>query len=369
MKHGRNGMMRRNVLTGLAGAAATMASGSDLWGRTMKEWYVPAEDDPHERTFLQWPVDDQIYREAWFLEEVQQAIVTLANAIASFEPVVVLAAAEHHEKIRQQVGENVALWDIPTDDLWARDSGPLFVVHDGGGLAVRHVNFNGWGGKQRHPNDGLVARRVAERMGLPLLDNGLVGEPGGVEQDGHGTLMAHESSWVNPNRNPGIRAAVEAQLLEAYGAQKMIWAPGLAGQDITDFHIDALARFVAPGRVIIQMPGNTDMSDDWVRTAHQTRSILAEATDAKGRRLQITEIYDPERPRVRDPDFLASYVNYYVCNGAVIMAQFGDDDADSEAIRTIGQLYPDREVVTLNTDALGWIGGGIHCATQQQPAV
>ncbi len=206
-------------------------------------------------------------------------------------------------------------------------------------------------------------------MALPLLDNGLVGEPGGVEQDGAGTLIAHESSWVNPNRNPGSRAEVEALLLDAYGADRMIWAPGLAGQDITDYHIDALARFTAPGEVLIQMPGDDDPPDLWQRAARETRDILAAAIDVAGRPLRLTEIQEPARARVRNPEFLASYVNYYVCNGAVIMARFGDAGADAAAQRAIAALHPGREVIALDADALGWIGGGIHCATRQQPAV
>ncbi len=361
-------MRRRDVLALMTGVMATSPLSPALAQRAAN-WRVPAEEDLHERTFLQWPVSRAVYPEGWFLREVQDAILTLAKTIAAYEPVVVLAEASHHRAIRRRVSDGVDLWDVPTDDLWARDSGPLFCVDGQGGLAIRHLNFNGWGGKQPHPNDGLIARRVAGRMGLPLLDNGLVGEPGGVEQDGAGTLMAHESSWVNPNRNAGTRDEVERLLLEAYGASQMIWATGLEGLDITDCHIDALARFVRPGSVLIQMPGYADPADPWNRAAHDTRAILETTTDGRGRTLRITEIGDPMNARVVDPDFLASYANYYVCNGAVIAAEFGDPEADAIAHDTLTRLYPEREVVALNVDALGWIGGGIHCATQQQPAV
>ncbi len=332
-------------------------------------WYVPAEEGPHESTFLQWPVAAEVYPERWFLREVQSTIVRLANTISAFEPVVLLAAEAHHAALRPRLSGAVELWGIPTDDLWARDSGPLFCVNGGGGLAVRHLNFNGWGNKQAHPADGRVAALVAERLGLPILDNGLVGEPGGVEQDGAGTLMAHESSWVNPNRNAGSRAEIERLLLEAYGAIRMIWAPGLRGQDITDYHIDALARFAGPGKILIQMPVAGGAGDDWVATAHETRRILGQATDSRGAPFEIVEIHDPVAPRVTDPDFLASYANYYVCNGAVIAAEFGDVEADAAALVALSTLYPGREVIPLNVDALGWVGGGIHCATQQQPAL
>ena len=115
-------------------------------------------------------------------------IADIASTIAEFEPVVMLAAAKYHKAIRKRVAGNVELWDIPTDDLWARDSGPSFVVDGKGGLALTQFNFNGWGAKQVHGNDGKIAARVAEKLGLPVFDVGLVGEAGGVETDGHGTL-------------------------------------------------------------------------------------------------------------------------------------------------------------------------------------
>jgi agmatine deiminase len=215
----------------------------------------------------------------------------------------------------------------------------------------------------------LVAARVAERLGIPVFDVGLVGEAGGVETDGHGTLIAHESSWVNRNRNKGSKAEVEAMLLDAMGAKKMIWAPGIKGADITDYHIDALARFVKPGQVLIQMGEEVDPEDPWSVSAFETHAILSAATDATGRSLEIVVLPEAYDTRVDSPDFVASYVNYYVCNGAVIAAEFGDEAADAKAAEILADLYPGREIVMLNTDALGEVGGGIHCATHEQPKV
>ena len=331
-------------------------------------WY-PEETDPHERTFMQWPVSRAVYDDADFLYDLQATIAEIASTIAEFEPVVMLAAAEHHKAITKLVSGQVELWDVPTDDLWARDSGPSFVVDGKGGLALTQFNFNGWGGKQVHDNDGKIAARVAERLGLPLFDVGLVGEAGGVETDGHGTLIAHESSWVNPNRNRGSKAEVEVMLLDTMGAQKMIWAPGIKGADITDYHIDALARFIKPGQVLIQMGEEVDPQDPWSVSAFETHAILSAATDAKGRKLEMVVLPEPYDIRVDSPDFVASYVNYYVCNGAVIAAEFGDRAADAEAAEILASLYPGREIVMLNTDAVGEVGGGIHCATHEQPKV
>lgn len=155
--------------------------------------------------------------------------------------------------------------------------------------------------------------------------------------------------------------------MAALGATKVIWAPGIKGADITDYHIDSLERFVRPGLVAIQLPEKPVVNDPWSVAAFQTYEILRNARDAKGRPLQIVKLKDPVSPRVRSTDFVASYVNYYVCNGAVIAAQFGDQKADAEAKSILARLYPGREVITLNVDPIGECGGGIHCATQQQP--
>lgn len=327
---------------------------------------MPLESAPHERTFMQWPISVDVYGRA-LLGRVQASIALIANTIAKYEPIVVLAAAKHHAAARKLLSADVELWDIATDDLWCRDSGPTFVKNDTGELAVAHIKFNGWGNKQPHANDALIAQRVAERLDLPLLETGLVGEQGGVEHDGAGTLLAHASCWANPNRNDLSQDEIGTRLLAALGGKKMIWAPGIAGKDITDYHIDALARFVAPGKVLIQSGNEIDSGDPWSVSGHETLEILQSATDARGKKLEIIRLPDPVNIRSRKADFVSSYVNYYVCNGAVIAAQFGDKVADGKAKELLQSLYPGRAVEMLNIDAIGESGGGIHCATQQQP--
>ncbi|MCY6381100.1 agmatine deiminase family protein [Hoeflea prorocentri] len=332
-------------------------------------YYFPEEAHPHLRTFMQWPSNRTVHSDPVFLRMLQESIAEIANTISAFEPVVLLMDASQENAARRYLSSDVEIWPIATDDLWCRDSGPVFLTDGRGGLAVTQLNFNGWGNKQVHNNDAKVAERVAARLGLHIFDNPVVGELGGLEADGEGTLIAHESSWVNPNRNSVSRQKVEHDLLQALGAEKMIWAPGIAGADITDYHIDSLARFVAPGMILIQLPKTLDPDEPWSAAAFQTYDILRSATDASGRHLDITVIPEPERTRVKSADFVASYVNYYVCNGAIVAAQFGDAETDSEARRILGQLYPDREVVMLDIDPIGETGGGIHCATQQQPQV
>lgn len=367
---------RRAVMTAGLGLAATglMAGCSDAESArgqaidpiAARGFEMPLESEPHERTLMQWPVSLSVY-DPPSLAKVQASIALIANTISKYEPVAMMVDDRSAPAARAQLGRGVEIWNIPTDDLWCRDSGPTFVRDKSGALAIAHIQFNGWGKKQPHRNDARIAERVAQRLGLPLLKTGLVGEQGGVEHDGAGTLLAHASCWANSNRNRVSEAEIGKRLLSALGGKKMIWAPGVKGKDITDYHIDALARFVSPGRVLIQLGATIDAEDPWSVSGHETLKILQNATDAQGRKLEIIRLDDPVDIRSNLPDFVASYVNYYVCNGAVIAAQFGDAQADGKARDLLQSLYPGRTVEMLNIDPIGESGGGIHCATQQQP--
>ena len=353
---------RRDALGMGAASAAGLLSAGNVMAGVRQGFKVPAEEDAHEATFTQWPVNRQVHPDRVFLGMLQQTIADIANTFVDFEPVIMLAAKVSHAKARRFLSNKVELWDIPTEDLWARDSGPLFAINPEGQRAITQLNFNGWGGKQIHKRDGNIAAEVAQVLDLPIRDSGLVGEAGGLDQDGRGTLIAHESSWVNKNRNNLTRPQIERRLLTAFGADRVIWAPGLWGEDITDFHIDSLARFISRDRVLIQLPDNPDETDPFHMAALETHDILLDAG------LTLDVIPEPTRPRVKSLDFVASYANYYVCNGGLIAAQFGDPVTDAIALAALKQHYPNREIVTLNVDPLGEVGGGIHCATQQMPA-
>lgn len=346
----------------MGGAASASALLTGSVGHASGMYLVPAEEAPHHCTFMQWPVTRAVYRDRYFRDDVQQTIADIANTIAEFESVVMLGAQTYHRAMRALLSERVEIWDVPTDDLWCRDSGPIFAINPQGDLAITKIQFNGWGNKQTHHHDAQIARRVAERLGLSLRETGLKGEGGGLDHDGHGLLIAHESSWLGRSRNPGLRRdEIETRLLAAYGADRMIWAKGVAGEDITDYHIDSLARFTGPGRVLINLPHSPDFNDPFHVAAFDTADIL----EAAG--IDVEIINEPHHPRVQSFDFVASYANYYVCNDAVIMAEFGDAERDEAAARILARHYPGREIVALNVDPLGDLGGGIHCATQQMP--
>ncbi|MEM6594892.1 MAG: agmatine deiminase family protein [Pseudomonadota bacterium] len=356
-------MKRRDVLA-YSGAFAAVALKGTSKAMAASPLHVPPEEGPHQRTFMQWPVDRRVYRDRAFLEMTQQTIANIANTIAEFEPVTMLASASYHAGIRTKLSRGVELWDIPTEDLWCRDAGPIFAVDGNGELVVSHIQFNGWGEKQVNRHDSQIAAKVAERIGVELVSSGLHGEGGGVEHDGHGLLMAQESSWVNDTRNPGLSLAeIEDRLLAAYGAIRMVWSDGVRDEDITDYHIDSLARFTGPGRVLINLPDKPDMKDPFHKAALKTYDTLIEEG------MDVEVIPEPNIRRVNSVDFVASYANFYACNGAIIAAEFGDPETDLIAKDALSRHYPEREIVMLNVDPLGELGGGIHCATQQMPAI
>ncbi|MCX4750066.1 agmatine deiminase family protein [Kitasatospora sp. NBC_01287] len=345
-----------------AAAATSAGAGAGATARSM-----PAEWLPHVRTFMAWPALEEVWGSQ--LPAVRQDIANVAKAVAGFEPVVLMARSDQADDARQMCGSSVEVIELTVDDLWARDTGPTFVTGPQG-LAGVDLNFNGWGGKQTHDNDSQVARNLLDKYGIVRVQAPITGEGGAIEVDGEGTLMATESSWVNANRNPGkSRDQIEADLKQLLGVSKVIWIPGVAGQDITDCHIDALARFAEPGVVVLHRPAADTPPDIWTQASDQALQILGAATDAKGRRLRVVELTEPDSSAIegQGKDFLATYLNFYVVNGGVIAPMFGDQSADDHAAATLADLHPGRKVVQLSINAIAAGGGGIHCATQQQP--
>ncbi|MFI8387058.1 agmatine/peptidylarginine deiminase [Streptomyces sp. NPDC085540] len=370
------GLGRRRFLAaaGLTAAAAALAATEGRAGAAAIRpaaagaFRVPIEDVRHTRTWMAWPDSTSIWGNT--LGGVQQDIALIARTIAKYEPVYLCVNSASAAKARSMCGSTVTVIStIPVDDCWMRDTGPVFRTNGSGGLDAVGLNFNGWGKKQAHSRDNLVAGRIASYVGVPFTAAALVGEGGAIEQDGAGTLMATRSSLVNKNRNPNkTEAQIEAAVLAAYGASKLIWFDGVKGQDITDDHVDATSRFLTPGRAAVQMPLASD-NDVYAKDARQQYQILSASTAANGTRMTVDQFQGPDYNKIRssNPDFLASYANYYLCNGAVISVHFGDTRADTAAKATLARLYPGRTIEQLNIDRLGTGGGGIHCVTQQQP--
>ncbi|MBF9071915.1 agmatine deiminase family protein [Streptacidiphilus fuscans] len=327
-----------------------------------------AEWESHARTFMSWPASTDIW--GGQLPGVRSDITRLAQAVAGYEPVVMFARPEQADDAQTAVGNNVQVVPIAVDDLWARDTVPVF-VRDSGTLKGVDFNFNGWGGKQKeHGNDSQLAAALLSKYGIPRIQTPIVAEGGAFETDGQGTLLVTESSVVNDNRNPGMsRDDVEAELMKALGITKVIWLKGVKGKDITDAHVDCLVRFAGPGVVLLDKPFPGAPADVWSEAAAQAKQVLSQATDARGNPLQIVEVQEPDPNKItgQGDAFVSSYINFFVANGAVFMPKFGDADADANAQQIMRDHFPNRDIVPLTIDNIASGGGGIHCSTHDQP--
>lgn len=219
-----------------------------------------------------------------------------------------------------------------------------------------------------------MAPEVCQRLNKSCLIAPFVGEGGAIEVDGEGTLIATEASLLNPNRNPGIKKAeMEQFFARSFGINKTIWISGAAGYDITDDHIDGLARFASPGTVLLSRPfvSKRQRGEGLLEDYQDAVQILSKTTDAKGRHLKTIPVYEPNPKEVYGDDYdpeagvAVEYVNFHLVNGGVIMAAFGIRDIDDAAAEVIQAQFPDRKVEQVSTYQLGLQGGGIHCATQQ----
>ncbi|MEW1634269.1 agmatine deiminase family protein [Streptomyces sp. NPDC093801] len=327
-----------------------------------------AEWEKHTRTFMAWPASENVWGDQ--LAGVRRDIAGLAAAIGAREPVVLMARPGQEEAAQQACGNDVEVVPLAVDDLWARDTAPVF-VEEGGKVKGVDFNFSGWGNKQEHDNDAAVARTLLAKYGIDRIETPVVAEGGSFETDGLGTLVLTESSVVNSNRNPGMsRERVEAELKKALGVTKVIWLAGVKGKDITDAHVDCLMRFVAPGVVLLDKAFPGTPADVWSRSADQAKSVLKDATDARGKKIEVIELSQPDPDRItgRGDAFVSSYMNFYIGGKGVYLPRFGDAQADDRARQIMKEHFPDREIVSVKIDAIASGGGGIHCATHDQPA-
>lgn len=350
------------------GPLAPLAQAQAVAARPPVPGTMPDEGEPHKRTWMAFGASATIWGSR-LLPVARANLGLIARTIAQFEPVTMLVRSNEQVLAGSACGPEVDLLVCPMDDLWMRDTGPVFVKDARGVRSGVNFNFNGWGGKQVFGRDRLVAAAVTKAAGVPLTATSLVLEGGGIEVDGLGTAIITESCVLNRNRNPGLtKAAAEAQLKTLLGLKTIIWLPGIVGKDITDGHTDFYARFAAPGVVIAHMDNDPASYDNAVTKRHL--AILRAARDARGQLLKVVVLNAPTnvRPSLASSDFAAGYVNFYVCNDAVIAPQFGDAKADANARSTLLELFPTREVVQLNIDGIAAGGGGIHCTTQQEPA-
>jgi agmatine deiminase len=334
---------------------------------------MPAESCRHSHTLMAFPSRDSAESSS-HLEALQSEVTDIANAISRFEPVHLCAREELISQAKSMVSDNVFLKPAPVTELWIRDSGPVYVQDSTTGkVTAVSFNFNYWGGKLPSAGDEKVATQIAAHANEPSATSKITVEGGAIEHDGEGTFLGTESCIMNDNRNPGIsKSDVEAELSDKLGVTHFIWIPGVKGFDITDYHIDALARFTSPGTVLLSKPGPNAQAEA-IDVYNSAQSILSSAKDAKGRTLTVHDCEEPDTTQMGPPDqhneVIGSYANYLLVNGGVIMPKFGQERQDAAALDLFKRLFPDREVVQVSINMLPRTGGGIHCATQQVPEI
>lgn len=331
----------------------------------------PAEWAPHAAIWTAWPADPDLWESDF--EPVRRDVAGLVRALAASTAGragdrvrVLVHTDEARQSAERAVGDVAELVDLPYGDIWLRDTGPVFVSSK---RAVRFA-FNGWGGKYRLAHDPEVGERLARVAEAEVVAHPFVLEGGAVDGDGCGTLLTTRECLLNPNRNPSWRteAEVEGALAEALGARRVVWIDrGLAG-DHTDGHVDNVARFVAPNRVVCQTPtGDDDPNADVLRAIEGT---LRAATTADGTPLDVVTVPSPGRcVDAEGTPVPASHLNFVIGNATVVVPAYRSNPAAAEvAVARLQGLFADRTVVACPSDALLTGGGSFHCITQQQPS-
>jgi agmatine deiminase len=320
---------------------------------------VPAEFAPHEATYMEWPTRADLWGE--LLEQARIDYAEVANAIAAFEPVVMVANPAQVDEARSYLTSGVEILPIPIDDSWMRDNGPIFVTDGDGGVALVRFVFNSWGEKfLPYDRDAEVPEHVAEHLGIRRYEAPMVLEGGSFFVDGEGTLFTTEQCLLNPNRNPSMtREQIEDTLRAFLGVEAIVWlGNGHSSDRDTDGHIDGVLQVVRPGLVMLLAPADPQDPDhepgaDNLRRLHSAR-------DARGRAIEVIP-FDPGPPNG------IPYMNFYLCNGGAVVPVIGRDDEDERALSQIRAAFPDRRVVPVPGWTLREGGGGPHCITQQLP--
>lgn len=342
-------------------------------------FWMPAEWEKHEATWLAWPHNQGTWPGT--LERAQAEWVELVRYIAAGETACIVAAGEHLAQARRALKHvaNIEFFDIATNDAWIRDYGPTFIFNSDRQLHGINWTYNGWG--QKYPPfelDQRVASRIAQMLAIPSVDAELVAEGGALEVNGQGWALTTASCLLNSNRNPSWDAEqLQVFLGRLLGADRVLLLPGdwpraaadpppthliagLPGDD-TDGHIDQLARFIDPQTLLIaDMPSQPD----WHRRNRQTLERWATTTGNGSRVFSLP--LPPVFPRRGGRTIPTSYLNFYICNRAVLVPQFDDVIADQQALEILA-VFADREVIGLPSNYLSIGLGSFHCLTQQQP--
>lgn len=327
----------------------------------------PAEWEPHVATWLSWPHNRNTWPGAF--EPIPRVWQALVEALSKHELVRIVATGDPLLEARQMTGHlsHVEYFDIPTNDSWARDHGPIFLQGQKGSRPLLlDFEYNAWGGKYPPFDlDNQVPKRIAERLDYWRISPGIVLEGGSLDGNGLGTILTSEQCLLNPNRNPGLsRPDIERYLADYLSARKVIWlGNGIEGDD-TDGHIDELARFVSPRIIVAAI--ESDPAEPNFEPLQDNLARLLAATDQDGRPFEVVPLALPSPLYHGEQRLPACYLNFYIANDVVIVPTFGIPE-DQAALGTLSQLFPGREVIALYARDLVWGLGAFHCITQQQP--
>ncbi|MGI8671070.1 MAG: agmatine deiminase family protein [Luteitalea sp.] len=333
---------------------------------------MPAEWHPHAATWLTWPKDPLTWPGR--VPEVQEIFLQFIDALTPHERVCLLV---DDEEVAQEVSrrcadrrpqrEQLQLMTVPTVDSWIRDYGPNFLLGPDRGLAFNHWGFNAWGGKYESLlRDASVPARLTPLAGLPRFEPGIVLEGGSIDVNGRDTVLTTEQCLLHPNRNPGLsRLDLEQCLRDYLGVSQVLWlGQGIEGDD-TDGHVDDITRFVGIDTIVTAVeddpsdPNHAPLLDNLARLSH--------ARQPDGSPYRVVRLPMPGHVMADDERLPASYANFYIANGVVLVPVYGHAN-DAAALAILQGLFPDRRVVPVQSEPLVWGMGSIHCVTQQQPA-
>ncbi|MCH1984088.1 agmatine deiminase [Ruminococcus sp. OA3] len=349
---------------------------------------MPGEFEHHQGCMMVWPVRPGSW--PFKARAAQKVFAEVAKIIARSETVYMLTDRAHFDQARSMLPGQVQIIEIETDDAWARDTGPTFVINDAGELRGVDWRFNAWGGEadglyDHWERDDQVASAFCRKLKIECYDaHPFVLEGGAIHSDGEGTVLVTEACLLSEGRNPNLtRQEIEEQLGMWLGARKIIWLPHGIWQDETNEHVDNVCAFVRPGEVVLAW--TDDESDPQYRYSRSCLEVLESQTDARGRQLLIHRLPVPKVPvcvtaedlpgyvyeegeeeRREGERLAASYVNFYIANDSIVVPQFGDEH-DQGAVELLGKLFPERNVEPVYARDILLGGGNIHCITQQIP--
>lgn len=357
-------------------------------GTTPKEdgYRMPAEFEQQKQIWMLWPERQDNWRNG--AKPVQQVFVNVAKAISTFEPVTFCVSKEQYTNCRSQLPDCIRVVEVASNDSWIRDCGPTFLKNAEGEIRAVDWTFNAWGGLV----DGLyfpwdlddqVARKVCE---IEEVDSyrteGFVLEGGSFHVDGEGTVMTTKMCLLSKGRNPGLsQKEIEEMLCSYLNCETVIWVTDGIDPEETNGHIDDVACFIRPGEAACIY--TEDPENPFYEASRKAYEELCQSVDARGRRLKVHKLCLPKKPVYlngaetidciegtaprRDGDIcIASYMNFLIVNGGVIVPQY-EDENDELALAQIQEMFPERKVVGVKTREVVYGGGNIHCITQQQP--